>query len=116
MLPSSHSFRGRWTCRSTARITLGRERLRSFDRDGVADVDDSALDDARDHAPPPLELLLQSVANFIHSKTGLADGGDLEDGAAAEAHPAAGGEQHYVDAFDRDVLLDCAGEDTNRVE
>src|SRR5437588_838768 len=37
MLPSSHSFRGRWTCRSTARITSGRERLRSFDRDVLLD-------------------------------------------------------------------------------
>src|SRR5438132_1830955 len=108
MLPSSHSFRGRWTCRSTARITSGRERLRSFDRDGVADVDDSAPDHARDHAPPAFELLLQSIADLIHSKTGLADRSDLEHGAAAEAHQAAGRQQHHVHAFDRDVLLDRA--------
>src|SRR6266550_1564039 len=116
MLPSSHSFRGRWTCRSTARITSGRERLRSFERDGVADVDDSAPDNARDHAPLAFEFLLQSVADLIHSKTGLADRGDLEHGAAAEAHQTAGRKLHQVRAFDRDVLLDRAGQDANRVE
>src|SRR5438105_15915630 len=102
MLPSSHSFRGRWTCRSTARITSGRERLRSFDRDGVADVDDSAPDHARDHAPPAFELLLQTVADLIHSKTGLADRGDLEYDAAAEPHQAPGLKLHPVRACDRD--------------
>src|SRR3989442_11140347 len=116
MLPSSHSFRGRWTCRSTARITSGCERLRSFDRNGVADVDDSALDHDRDHAAPSFELLLQSVADLIHSKTGLADRGDLDHRAAAEAHPAAGRKPHHVHPFDRHVLLDGAGKNANRVE
>src|SRR2546430_12348518 len=116
MLPSSHSFRGRWTCRSTARITSGRERLRSFDRDGVADVDDSAPDHARDHPPPSFELILQSIADLIHAKTGLADPGDLQHGAAAEAHSAAGRKPHHVHPFDRDVLLDRAGQHANRVE
>src|SRR5256886_196227 len=116
MLPSSHSLRGRWTCRSTARITSGRERLRSFDGDGVADADDSALDHARDHAPPPFELLLQPVADLIHAETGVADRGDLQHGAAAETYPAAGRKLHHVHAFDRDVLLDGAGQDANRVQ
>src|SRR6059058_2174419 len=116
MLPSSYSFRGRWTCRSTARITSGRERLRSFDRDGVADVDDSAPDHARDHSPPSFELILQSIADLIHAKTGFADCGDLQHGAAAKAHPAAGRKPHHVNPFDRDVLLDRAGQHANRVE
>src|SRR2546429_7061203 len=116
MLPSSHSLRGRWTCRSTARITSGRERLRSFDGDGVADADDSALDHARDHAPPPFELLLQPVADLIHAETGVADRGDLQHGAAAETYPAARRKLHHVHAFDRDVFLDRAGQDANRVQ
>src|SRR2546430_7008466 len=116
MLPSSHSLRGRWTCRSTARITSGRERLRSFDRDGVADVDDSAPDHARDHTSLAFEFLLQSVADLIHSKTGLADRGDLQHDAAAEPHQAPGRELHHIHAFDRDVLLDRARQDANRVE
>src|SRR5437879_12523852 len=98
MLPSSHSFRGRWTCRSTARITSGRERLRSFDRDGVADVNDAAPDHSRVHAPVDFEFLLQSVADLIHSKTVLADRGDLEHGAAADAHSAHGPKTHQRQA------------------
>src|ERR1700704_2880970 len=113
MLPSSHSFSGRWTCRSTARIKLGREGLRSFDGDGVADTDGSALDHARDHPPPSLELLLQPLADLIHPKTWFANRGDLQHSAPAEAHPAAGRKLHDVHAFDRDVLLDRAGEDPN---
>src|SRR5438067_12015270 len=101
MLPSSHSFRGRWTCRSTARITSARERLRSFDRDGVADVDDSAPDHARDHPPPSFELILQSVAELIHAKTGLADCGELQHGATTKTHPSAARPPHLVDPFDR---------------
>src|SRR3982074_1115357 len=106
MLPSSHSFSGRWTCRSTARIKSGRERLRLFDGNGIADVDDSALDDARDHAPSAFELLLQPLADLIHSKTGLTDRGDLQHGAAAESQPAAGRKLHHVHTFQGDVLLD----------
>src|SRR5467141_551247 len=116
MLPSSHSFSGRWTCRSTARIKLGGEWLRSFDTNRVADADDSALDHARDHAPAALELLLQPVADLIHSKTGFADFGDLQHCATAEAYPAARWKPHHVYAFHRDVLLDRPGQDANRVE
>src|SRR5712692_11907509 len=116
MLPSSHSFSGRWTCRSTARIKLGRERLRAFDGDGVPDAYGSAPDHTRHHAPPALELLLQPLPDLIHPKTGLANRGDLEHGAPAKAHQGAFRELHHVDAFHCDVLLDRAGEDTNRVE
>src|SRR6267143_2031785 len=116
MLPSSHSFSGRWTCRSTARIKLGRERLRAFDDDRVADADRPALNHTRDHAPPALELLLQAIADFIHPETGLADGGDLQNSAPAEAHHGAGRELHNVDAFHRDVLFDRPREDSNRIE
>src|SRR6266851_5153157 len=116
MLPSSHSFSGRWTCRSTARIKLGRERLRAFDGDGVADADGSAPDHSRYHPAPALELLLQPLPDLIHPKTGLANRGDLQHGTSAKAYPAAGRQLHDVDAFHRDVLLDRAGQDTNRVE
>src|SRR5690348_11618812 len=116
MLPSSHSLSGRWTCRSTARIKLGRERLRAFDVDRVADVDRPTLDDARDHSPPALELLRQAITDLIHSKTGLADRGDLQDRAPAEAQPGTWWELHDVHTLDRHVLLDRAREDADRVE
>src|SRR5260370_19404729 len=116
MLPSSHSFRGRWTCRSTARIKLGRERLRLFDGDRVSDIDRPALDHPRDHAPPSVELAAQALPDLVHPKTGLADRGYLQHGTPAEAHPRAGRQPHDVDAYDGDVLLDRAGEHPYRVE
>src|SRR5260370_9269351 len=112
MLPSSHSFSGRWTCRSTARIKLGREWLRAFDGDGVPDADGSAPDHTRHHAPPALELLLQPLPDLIHPEAGLANRGDLQDGASAKAHPAAGRHLHDAAAFTRSVLVDRAGGDT----
>src|SRR2546430_15258943 len=116
MLPSSHSLSGRWTCRSIARIKLRGERLRLLDANGVADSDGSPLDNARQHASPALELDAQAIPDLVHPKTGLADCGDLQHGAPAEAQPRTGRESHDVHPFYGHVLLDGARQDRDRVE
>src|SRR5207245_10500049 len=53
-------------------------RLRSFDHDGIAHADDSAMDHARDHAQPSCELLRQSVTYLSHANTGPDDSDRLD--------------------------------------
>src|SRR5438270_9507902 len=116
MLPSSHSFTGRWTCRSTARIKLGGERLDGFDGDRITNVDGAALDHARDHAAAADQLILEAHADFIHAEAWLANLGDLENGLSAQPEPGTDGQPHHVQPLDREVLFDGAGRDADVVE
>src|SRR5919201_2533050 len=116
MLPSSHSFRGRWTCRSTARITSGGEWLRFFDADRIAEPYGPALDDAGDHAAPADQLLLQSQPDLVHAEARLADLGDLEQRSVAEAQTSTDRQSHDVQSLDCQVLLDRSRRHSYRVE
>src|SRR5438445_13207770 len=116
MLPSSHSLSGRWTCRSIARIKLRGERLRLLDADGVADSDGSPLDNARQHASPALELAAQAIPDLVPPKTGLADRGDLQHGAPAQAQPRTARASHDVHPFYAHAPLYTPPKDRHPVE
>src|SRR2546421_5945974 len=116
MLPSSHSFSGRWTCRSTARIKLGGERFGCFDGDRIADIDRATLDYPRDHAAAADQLILESHPDFIHAEAWLADLGDLKNGFGAQPEPGADGQPHHVESLNREVLFDGARRNADVVE
>src|ERR1700693_6040117 len=116
MLPSSHSRRGRWTCRSTARIKLRSQCFCFFDCDEIADRDWPAVDDAGDHAAWADEFIFQACADLIHAKARFADLRDLEHRALTEPHAGAGWEAHDVEALNCQILFDRARFDADLVE
>src|ERR1700730_7222732 len=116
MLPSSHSRRGRWTCRSTARIKLGGQCFCFFDGDQIADHDGPAVDDTGDHATPADEFSFQTDSYLVHAKAWFADIRDLEHRGLTESHAGAGGEAHDVEALNRQILFDRARFDADLVE
>src|SRR5919201_2802652 len=116
MLPSSHSFSGRWTCRSTARIKLRGQRLCFFERDRVADVDRFAQDHASDHASPADEFVFQPHPDLIHAKARLADVRDLEHRARSQPDSGADRHDHDIEPIDRQILFDDSWAYANLVE
>src|SRR5207249_4566061 len=116
MLPSSHSFSGRWTCRSTARIKLRSERFCFFERYGIAHGDRAAVYDASDHATPAHKLVFQAQADLIHAEARFADLRNLEHRTVAQPDSGADRQAHHVQALNREVLLDGARFDAKLVK
>src|SRR6202171_6716072 len=108
MLPSSHSFRGRWTCRSTARIKSGGQGLCFFLGNSIADADRAAVYDASHHPTPAHEFVFQTHADFIHPKARFAHLRDFQHCRSPEEQPAAWRILHDIEALDREVLFDGA--------